>query len=308
MPGFRRQKLPGADTILPRRDAPRPFKSLIYQSFVSGTASALVNRNAPPNGLQKRAGSPEGKRAMDNAMMIGLTRQMTLRRAVDIAANNIANMNTAGFKMEHELLAERPMGRARDVEGGEQIRYVTDWGVLRDFSTGPLQHTGRDFDLAINGEGFFQLQAGDDVQYTRDGRFTLDPTGALVSADGAPVLDDGGAPVIIPSAEDITITSEGAVMADGVEVARVGLVAFDNLSALQKAGEGRFVAPEDAAPVQAETPDIRQGFSEGSNVNPVMEITRMLEISRTYEAVSEMIKQNSDLSRRSVERLGKLQG
>lgn len=243
---------------------------------------------------------------MDNAMMIGLARQMTLRRAMDIAANNIANVNTAGFKAEHELLAEKPMGRARDVEGGQQIRYVADWGVLRDFRTGALEHTGRDFDLAINGAGFFTLQAGADVQYTRDGRFTLNPDGGLVAADGAPVLDANGAPVMLPpAATEITVSSSGAVLADGVEIARLGVAAFDNLSALQKIGGGRIVAPPDAVPVPLEAPDIRQGFYESSNVNPVLEITRMLEVTRTYQAVSEMMQQNSDLSRRSVERLGR---
>jgi flagellar basal-body rod protein FlgF len=243
---------------------------------------------------------------MNNAMMIGLARQMTLRRAVDISANNIANMNTAGFKSEHELLAEKPMGRARDVVGGEQIRYVADWGVLRDFRTGPLEHTGRDFDLAINGAGFFLVQAGEDIQYTRDGRFALDPAGGLVAADGAPVLDQGGAQVILPpAASEITVSPSGAVMADGVEVGRIGVVSFDNLSSLQKTGGGRFVAPPGAAPVPMADADIRQGFYEGSNVNPVLEITRMLEVSRTYQAVSEVMQQNADLSRRSIERLGR---
>src|SRR5690606_20709497 len=135
---------------------------------------------------------------------------------------------------------------------------------------------GREFDLAINGDGFFTVQAGEDIQYTRDGRFTLDATGALVAADGAPVLDEAGAPVVLPpTTGEVVVSPSGAVMADGVEVGRIGVVGFENLSALRKAGEGRFAAPPDAIPFPMADADIRQGFHEGSNVNPVLEITRM---------------------------------
>ncbi len=246
---------------------------------------------------------------MDNAMMIGLARQMTLRRSMDIAANNIANMSTAGFKAEHELLAERPMGKARDAEGGEQIRYVADWGVLRDFRTGALEHTGRDFDLAIQGDGFFQIQVGDNIQYTRDGRFSVNAEGGLVTSDGSAVLDDGGEPIIFPpGSNQIDISPAGSVAVNGLELTRLGVMTFDRLSSLQKAGGGRITAGPDAGPVLVEAPDIRQGFYESSNVNPVLELTRMLEITRTYQSVSKMIEENSDLSRRSIERLGSVKG
>ncbi len=245
---------------------------------------------------------------MDNSLMIGLARQITLRRSVDIAANNIANMNTAGFKAEHELVAEEPMGRARDIPGGQQIRYVVDWGLLRDFRTGALEHTGRPFDLAIQGDGFFQVGAGEDVQYTRDGRFVVNQDSALAAYDGALVLDAAGGPVILPAnAEQITISPGGAVLADGVEVARLAVIGFDNLSALEKTGGGRLIAPEEAGARPLETPDIRQGFYESSNVNPVLELTRMMEVTRSYQTVSQMLEQQADLSRRAIERLGRAQ-
>lgn len=245
---------------------------------------------------------------MDNAMMIGLARQMTLRRAMDIAANNIANASTTGFKAEHELLAEMPMGRARDVDGRQQIRYVTNWGVLRDFRTGPLEQTGRDLDLAIQGRGFFQLEAGENVQYTRDGRFSVNADGTLVAADGAPVLDAGGAQIVLPpDVRVLTVTPAGAVMADGAEIARLAVVDFPALAPLRKVGDGRLTAPEGTAPEPVEFPDVRQGFFEGSNVNPVLELTRMLEITRTYQSVSKMLEQNAELSRTAIDRLGRAQ-
>lgn len=245
---------------------------------------------------------------MDNTMMIGLARQMTLRRAMDIAANNIANSSTAGFKAEHELLAERPMGKARSSDGNEQVRYVADWGVLRDFRTGALEHTGRPFDLAIQGEGFFSLETADGTQYTRDGRFSLNAEGGLIAADGAAVLDDTGQPIVLEAAgaAELGISPEGAVTADGVEVARLGVTTFDNMAVLRKAGGGRLSAPPGVTGQQAEAPDVRQGFYEASNVNSVLEITRMLEITRTYQSVSKMIEQTGELSRQSIERLGRV--
>lgn len=248
---------------------------------------------------------------MDNALMVGLTRQMTLRRAMDISANNIANASTAGFKAEHQLLTELPMGRSRDVEGGERVKYVDDWGVLRDFRTGPLEHTARPLDVALQGEGFFAVETENGVQYTRDGRFAMAPDGRIVASDGAEVLDENGGPIVLdPLADEPVITEAGVVFSNGVEVGRLQVTAFDNLAALRKAGEGRFTQPEngEAQERPADVPQVNQGYYESSNVNSVVELTNMLQVTRTYQSVSKMVEQTGDLQRRAIEQLGKLQG
>ena len=118
---------------------------------------------------------------MDNAIMIGLTRQMTLRRDMDVIANNIANANTAGFKVESLLLENQPARTAEHADGPAELQYVNTWGMGRDFSQGEMEFTGRQFDLAVEGEGFFAVDANGTEQYTRDGRFRTETVGAATT-------------------------------------------------------------------------------------------------------------------------------
>jgi len=249
---------------------------------------------------------------MDNAMMIGLTRQMTLRRSMDVVANNIANANTAGFKVESLLLESTPAQTAEHSDGPNQLQYVDAWGMGRDFRQGDLQYTGRSLDLAIEGDGFFAVENNGQEQYTRDGRFRMDETGQLVSSDGSPVLSaDTHAPIILdPNISDIQIVDGGAVMQNGAEVDRIGVFNIPNLSELSKQGNGRYsletTGDEIALPEAVINADVQQGYTEDSNVQSVLELTNMMTIMRSYESVSKFLKQAEDLNRRAIERLGKV--
>ena len=243
---------------------------------------------------------------MENAAYIGLSRQMTLRRELDIAANNIANMDTTGFKVEQLLVGTEVGQRARNdfVRGG--ANFVLDNGVGRDFSQGTLQQTGRDLDFAIDGEGvFFRVQDGAGEAYTRDGAFTISPEGELMTKGGQPVLGDGGPIVIDPALGAITVAQDGNISQNGVTIGQMGLARFDTLSVLSKDGDGLYRNRSNAAPLDATGVQVRQGMLEGSNVNPLVEITQLIEINRAYERATKMIENVTDLSRRSVERLGK---
>ncbi|MGV3580098.1 flagellar basal-body rod protein FlgF [Brevundimonas sp.] len=243
---------------------------------------------------------------MENAAYIGLSRQMTLRRELDIAANNIANMDTTGFKVEQLLVGAEVGSRARNafVQGG--ANFVLDNGVGRDFSQGALKQTGRDLDFAIDGEGvFFRVQDGAGEAYTRDGAFTISPEGELTTKGGQPVLGDGGPIVIDPALGAITVAQDGNISQNGVTVGQMGLARFDTLSVLSKDGDGLYRNRSNAAPQDAAGVQVRQGMLEGSNVNPLTEITQLIEINRAYERATKMIENVTDLSRRSVERLGK---
>ncbi|TGY90015.1 flagellar basal-body rod protein FlgF [Marinicauda algicola] len=243
---------------------------------------------------------------MDNAMMIGLARQQTLRQAMDISANNIANTSTTGFKAEQVLLETDAATRARHSDGPGRLAFVDEWGVGRDFSQGALQGTGRPLDLAIEGEGFFALETEAGERFTRDGRFTLSAEGEIVAADGARLLDEGGFPIrLAPEGGEIEVRANGEVMQDGVPVARLALTRFEAPGQLSKTGDNRYSAPEDAARETVLDPVVRQGFIEASNVRPVMELTRMMEISRTYASVTRMINQTDELGRKALERLGR---
>ncbi|MBR9825810.1 MAG: flagellar basal-body rod protein FlgF [Alphaproteobacteria bacterium] len=247
---------------------------------------------------------------MDNALMIGLSRQMTLRQSLDIVANNIANANTAGFKVESLLLEETPAPTAEHQDGPGEIHFAEVWGMARDFRQGELQYTGRTFDLAIDGDGFFAVENANGEEYTRDGRFHIDDLGQLVTHDGAPVLDaNTRAPIILnPGAEQVQIVDGGAIIEDGVEVGRIGVFNIENRGELSKQGNGRYTlpngAPEDL-PQAAFDPSVQQGYVESSNVQAVIELTDMMNITRAYERVSKFLSDTHDLNRKALERLGK---
>lgn len=243
---------------------------------------------------------------MENAAYIGLSRQMTLRRELDIAANNIANADTTGFKVEQLLLGTEVGNRARNDAVRPGVSFVLDKGVGRDFSQGSLQQTGRDLDFAIDGEGvFFKVQDGATEAYTRDGAFTISPEGELVTKAGLPVLGDGGPIVIDPAQGPITVADDGNISQNGIAIGQLGLARFDNLAVLSKEGDGLYRNASNATPIDAAGAQVRQGMLEGSNVNPLVEITQLIEISRAYERATKMIENVTELSRRSVERLGK---
>lgn len=243
---------------------------------------------------------------MDNLMLIGLARQQTLRRAMDVSANNIANASTAGFKAERLMLEPHTDHRARHADGPDRIAFVEDWAMGRDFRQGSLNATNRPLDMALEGEGFFTLETEAGERFTRDGRFTLAPDGALSAQDGARVLDQAGQPIFLdPSAGEITVSANGQISQGGAPVAQLGVVRFEQPGLLTKSGDNRYVAPEDAERVFEGLGQVRQGYSEASNVQAITEITRMMEVSRAYASVSKMIKDTDELSRKAIERLGR---
>jgi len=239
-------------------------------------------------------------------MLIGLTRQLTLRRAMDVTANNIANAQTTGFKAERVMLAENTDSRARHVDGPNRIAFVDEWALGRDFSQGSLQQTGRPLDVALEGQGLFTLQTEAGERFTRDGSFTLSADGELTASDGARVLDEGGDPIVLdPAAGQISIDQTGVISQNGVPGQRIGVAVFENTSLLEKTGDNRFTAPQEAERLADAAPLVRQGFTETSNVRPMTEITRMMEVSRAYASVTKMIRDADELSRKAIDRLGR---
>ena len=244
---------------------------------------------------------------MDNALYVGLSRQMTLRRELDIVANNIANMDTTGFKVESLMVETEPMAPAHTFGAPRPVKFVIDRSVGRDFGQGVLRQTGAPFDLGIQGDGFFRVRTADGEQFTRDGRFHMDEAGRLVTEDGAALLDEGGGEIAIdPKLGSVMIAKDGTVSQGSERLGKVGLARFDELSVLEKVGDNRYRNTSNAQAQPATGSVIQQGMLEGSNVKPVAEITRMIEITRTYESVAKMMDANAELSRRSIERMGKV--
>ena len=245
---------------------------------------------------------------MDNTLYVTLSRQMTLRHELDIVANNVANADTSGFKVESLMLATRPSAPAVTQGGPKPVKFVYDTGVARDFGQGSLHRTDNPTDVGIEGQGFFQVTTPDGPRYTRDGRFRLDDTGKLTTQSGLPLAGDGGGDIVIdPQKGPITIATDGSISQGSERVGKVGVVRFDTLSVLEKTGDNLFRNTSNQQPQPAADVRVRQGMLEGSNVNTVSEITRLLEVTRTYEQMAKIMDSAADLSRRSVERMGRVQ-
>lgn len=236
---------------------------------------------------------------MENTILAVISRQMSIQREMDTLANNIANSSTDGFKSERMRFAEHLV----DIGNNQTIAFVKDAGVIRDFSDGPLRSTGNPLDVAIRGEGFFEIETEDGVLYTRSGRLHLDPIGMLINAEGQAVLGTDGLPIItFPGDTAIVIDPNGRVTSESGELGYLSLVAFDDLSKMVKVGNGLYDTNQDT--LVADESTIVQGSLEGSNVVSITEMTRMISLLRSYQASQALGDQEHDLRRKAISVIG----
>jgi flagellar basal-body rod protein FlgF len=249
---------------------------------------------------------------MDNAIYLSLSRQIVLQRRMEIVANNVANIDTAGFKIEHLDVHTDPL---TPTGGGRQgpLNYVSDTGVVRNFTQGAVEQTGNPYDLAINGAGFFSVQtaSGAGVAYTRDGHFGLDAQNQIVDSQGNPVLSTGGSPITIdPTRPPPVIGKDGVVSQIGpnaqvAQLGRIGVMSFPNLGALTKVGSNLYTA-DGETPTAATDSTVVQGGLEKSNVQGVTEIANLISIQRAYERMQDIITATQNISGKAIDSLGKL--
>jgi len=242
---------------------------------------------------------------MENTSFIALSKQSAIRRTMSVVANNLANMNTTGFKGEKIMFVEH-LVRSKGGEkiGGERMAYVRDIATVRDKSEGPLQKTGNPLDLAINGDGFFTIDTPDGERYTRNGNFQMNEEGQLVTRLGHPVLSDNGQPFFF-TAEDgqISIARDGTVSTDTGQIGRIGVVSFENTYDMQQVAGGLLNTEQQPAPV--EQTNVVQGMLEGSNVQPIIEMTRMIEANRSYNHVKNFVQREDERIKKMVQEFAK---
>lgn len=238
---------------------------------------------------------------MDNASYATLTRQAALRREIQTIANNIANASTAGFQREGLIFAEH----VADLEDADSDLSMADATArLIDRSQGQLAPTGGAFDFAIQGEGYFLVETPQGRHLTRQGTFQPGPAGELVTPEGHRLLDAGGAPVFVPAdARDVHLADDGTLSAGGQPLGQIGLWAPADPTQLSRAGGTRFAVEGEIVPVEGGR--VVQGFSESSNVDPILEVARMIEVQRAYEQSGRFLKGEDDRIRSVIDTLGK---
>lgn len=233
---------------------------------------------------------------MDNAIYASLTRQSGLMREMRAIANNMANADTTGFRREGVVFSEYmvPLDHR-----GETLAMANVRGRMVDLRPGGMTQTRGTYDLAIDGEGFFMVQTPQGNRLTRAGSFMPDADGQIVNSDGYPLLDDGQAPIVVPPGTgSVGIGSDGTVSADGQPVGRVGVFADPDPSDLRHVA-GTLFDPG-PAPEALDNPVVRQGFLEESNVEPVTEIARMVEVQRAYELGQSFLDQEDRRIREAI--------
>jgi flagellar basal-body rod protein FlgF len=245
---------------------------------------------------------------MDNTQLVNLSYQLAAYRSIDVIANNLANVSTPGYKRESTKFEEfLSQGQSLEGDGSPQsISFVQDAGTVRDLSQGNIQQTGSEFDLAIGSKGYFPVQTSSGATlYTRDGHFTLDPTGKLVDSSGNSLQGDGGAITVSTEDGDIHVGKDGVVTGAKGQLGQVKIVSFDNERALVKQGANDYSTTQTANAVA--TPDIQQGMLEGSNVSPVTEISHMLEVMRSYQATASLSQSQQQLTTNALDKLSAVQ-
>ena len=216
---------------------------------------------------------------MDNAIYAALTRQVGLMNEMRAVANNMANANTTGFRREGVVFSEHLSALDRS---GDTLSMANARGRMVDLRQAVLTQTNGTFDIALEGEGFFMVQTPQGNRLTRAGAFIPSPEGELMTAEGYRLLDEGQAPIMIPGgAGRVAVAPDGTVSAGGVALAKIGVFAEPEKETLTHEGGTLFAASAEVEPL--ENPRLRQGFLEESNVDPVFEITRMIEVQRAYE-------------------------
>lgn len=239
---------------------------------------------------------------MENISYIGLSQQMALKQQMDITANNMANINTPGFKSQGVLFLEYLNKPKQSGVGGEAVKQVLDFGSYRDLSAGPLRQTHNDLDFAIQGDGYFSVQTPSGVRFTRDGGFSLSADRTIVNKSGHPVMGDAGPLVIQEGASKITVTRDGTVTTDLGEVGRIKVSAFDRPQEMTEIGDNLYDASK-LAEKPADGAQVIQGSIEGANVNPVVEMNKMIEILRSYQATQRMLMNDHERIRGAIQKL-----
>ena len=241
---------------------------------------------------------------MDLISNIAASRSVAQQRALDVIAGNIANANTPGYQAERVKFSDwisRQTGTASP-PGGRTIAYTQDRATWREQQAGTLTHTANPLDLATAGDGYFTVSTPRGPRLTRDGRFGLMPNGTLADSAGNAVLDTAGQPIqFAPSDTHISVAGDGTVSTENGQLGKIGVVRPQDALRITAEGGTLFRADTPTAPVAA--PAIVQGAIEDSNVQPVLEMTRMMDGLRQFQALAQFMQAEDDRQQAAIDKL-----
>ena len=245
---------------------------------------------------------------MDISSYVLLSHEQALRRKLDVVANNMANVSTVGFRREQPVFHEHlKRGESAMTKDARETHFVLDYGAVHDVREGTFQATGNALDLAIQGPGYLAVALPDgETAYTRAGNLKVLDNGVLATAGGEPVRGEGGQPITVPpqALGRISIAGDGTVSGPDGPLGRVTVTVFDQENMVDPRGDGLMTAENGRVLTAAET-KVKTGGLEGSNVQPIVETTHMVEILRAYQTSQRMSDGINDMRKRAIERLGR---
>jgi len=260
---------------------------------------------------------------MQNGVFTGLFAALSTEHRMNNIANNLANVNTTGYKKDHLAFKDTMIQFAHDkiMEPTQSIRAeplfprphimarVRIAEAKTDHTQGGLQYTGSSLDMAISGDGFFQLTGPDgELLLTRNGSFTIQPDGTIVNKQGLPVVGDGGPLVVPPSTKTVHVSPDGGVFADNAQIGTLNVVTVDQLKSIEKIGGSNYRVREGTNPAMLNAFEggalVNQGFLEASNVNVVEEMVKMIEVQRMFEATQKIMQTSDGLDKIVREKVG----
>jgi len=241
---------------------------------------------------------------MENSTYVGVSGQISLARRLETIAHNMANVNTPGFRAEALKFASLTSPQAKN--NGADLNFVSAGKSFISLERGAITQSGNPLDVAIKGDAYLVMQTPAGKAYSRDGRLQMTPDGGLVSVQGYPVLDSGGAPLQLDvQAGPPIIGADGSISQNGKMVGALGLFQFQPDSQLRYGPNSSLIPDKEPMPV-VDDPQfgVMQGYVESSNVNGVVEMTRLIDVSRAFERVEALLRGQEDVSRKAIETLG----
>jgi flagellar basal-body rod protein FlgF len=242
---------------------------------------------------------------MQNALFVGVSSQVALQRELDVIANNMANVSTTGFKGRSSRFQEylMPVASADSFAGRDRrVSYVIDQGTTLDLNQGPIEQTGNPLDVAVKGNAFIAVNAPGGERYTRNGAFSVDSRGQIVTSDGYPVSGEGGPITVNPQETGLAIGTDGTVSTNLGIRGRIKLVTFANPGALTNEGANLYSSTAPARPAGLDG-RLETGALERSNVSPVLEMTRLMDVNRSYTMIASVISRMDELRGSAISKL-----